>query len=120
VKPGPIACPACHAEVARHSWFVTKRVREISCPHCGAHLEVVLPAWAHYLTLLFLGVIVEASGLVIVFLTLGRKWSWVALLVAALVVLEAARSAGLRQLSVVRWTDQGSVERRAAGRWVPE
>jgi hypothetical protein len=70
IAPGPILCPACATRIARHRWFVLKRVRVLSC--------------------------------------------------AIFVAIDLARSAWLRSRADIRWINQGSMERRASGRWTPE
>ena len=43
-----IACPECHAESLPHSWFTTRRRREVACRECGAKAEIVIPAVPYY------------------------------------------------------------------------
>jgi hypothetical protein len=120
LAPGPIHCVSCRSEVARHPWFVGKRVRELTCPHCGAQLEVSIPAWPHYLTAILIALIGQVAALALVIFFLFRS-GWPTLLaIAALSAIELGRSAWLRSRSTVRWLNRRSMERKASGAWVPE
>jgi hypothetical protein len=118
--PGPIPCPSCGHEAARHPWLVTKRVRDLSCPRCGAQLEVTIPAWPHYLTAFVLAVVGELAALALLLAFLFRMWWGPPLAVVVITGIELARSAWLRSRAEVRWVNRNSMERRASGAWVPE
>ena len=90
------------------------------CPHCGAALEVSIPAWPHYLTALVVSLLGEAFALVLIVLFLFREGWWVVFAIAAFTSIEFLRSAWLRSRSTVRWINRGSMERRAKGAWAPE
>jgi hypothetical protein len=120
LTPGPINCPGCHADIAKHPWFVRRRVRELSCPHCGAQIEVVTPAWAHHLTGFAIAILGEGVAAVLLILFFVRSWSGAALLIAIFTAIDLARGAWMRRCATVKWVNQGSMERRAAARWVPE
>jgi hypothetical protein len=119
IKPDGILCPSCGHEIGRHPWFVHKRVREWTCPHCGAQLEVVIPAWPHYITAFALASMGELLVLVLLLFVFSARWSAVLALIAAFTGIELVRSAWLRGKSQVRWINRESMQRSAAGSWVP-
>jgi hypothetical protein len=120
LAPGPIHCPSCNARVARHPWFVARRIRELTCPHCGALLEVSIPAWSHYLTALLFALLSQVAAFALLALIFFREWWWVGLGIAVFAIIDWIRSAWLRSRATVRWINQGSMERRAKGAWIPE
>jgi prepilin signal peptidase PulO-like enzyme (type II secretory pathway) len=124
-----IYCPSCNAEIARHPRFVTQRVRELACPHCSAQLEVVIPALPFYLRNSAFVIVIAAFPLLLWFAPLRMQplspglWSWfpAAIVVAVVSALDLAFSAYLRRGAAIRWTNQGSMDRKAIpGRWLPE
>ena len=119
LAPGMIVCPSCGSGITRHFWFVHKRVRELTCPHCGAQVEVSVPAWPHYTSALLLAFLVEGAGFVLLFLLLTGHWIWPVLVIGAVSFVEFVRSVLLRRWATIRWINQGSMERSAAGRWTP-
>ena len=120
LAPGPIHCPSCNTEVGRHQWLQRKRIRDFSCGNCGAQFEVILPAWRHYVTVFLLDVLLQVCALVLIFLALSWGWWALPLGIGLFFTSERGRSAWLQRNAAVRWINRESMERRTAGRWVPE
>lgn len=118
MKPAPVVCPSCQGEVARHPWYVRQRVRALSCPHCGAQLEVVIPAFPHYATAVVIAIAAEVAALLLV-LVLFRMWVYIVLAFGLVAAIELIRAAWLRRVAEVRWLNRESMKRQAAGRWIP-
>ena len=95
-------------------------MRELSCPHCGAQIEVSIPGWPHHLSALAFALPTEIIALVLLALIVMRSWFWLAFLIAVLVAIDCARSAWLRRKATINWVNRESMERRASGKWVPD
>jgi hypothetical protein len=59
-------------------------------------------------------------AVVLLILLFVRSWPGAALVIAIFAAIDLARSAWLRRGATVKWVNQGSMERRARERWVPE
>jgi hypothetical protein len=62
----------------------------------------------------------EVSGVVLLFFFLANLRLAIVLAVAFFLAIDYVRTTWLRFHATVRWINQGSMERRAAGRWTPD
>jgi len=95
-------------------------VLDLTCRRCGAQVEVTMPPWAYHLSAIAISLGGQLFAILLLILILMGKWLVVALAIIALKVIDFGRSAWLRRRATVRWINQGSMERRAMGRWTPE
>ena len=97
-----------------------KRVTELDCASCGAQIEIVFGAWGYYLLWWTSQVGWQVAFVAIICLAFTRQWLWLAAVIGVSIGFEWLRALVLRRGATVRWINERSMERRAAGQWVPE
>jgi hypothetical protein len=112
-------CPACSVATVTLPLFTTRRRHPVTCINCGAKLERVLPGVPYYTLAFLTGMLIEAAVPVGLILAIFQQWSWIAVIVASLLLFNLAVSAFLNSRTRVEYADIQDARRDQPGRWYP-
>jgi uncharacterized protein (DUF983 family) len=99
--------------------FTTRRRHAVTCTNCGAKLERVLPGVAYYSLSFITGVLTESAFMVLLLFVILHLWTWIAVMLTGVFLINLAASAFLNSRTRVEFVDPADARRDKPGRWYP-
>ncbi|HEU5134902.1 MAG TPA: hypothetical protein VFU13_07140 [Steroidobacteraceae bacterium] len=110
-------CPQCKADSVELSLLNVKRLRRVTCPPCGAKLEIVVPDLPYRLvtwTVAILASLLAPTFLVLVF---ARQWATIGLAVVLLFALIFGSNEMLNRRATVQLAAEPDPRESKLRRW---
>ncbi len=111
------ACPACNAATVTLPMFTTRRRHPVTCTNCGAKLERVLPGVPYYTLAFITGMLTERAFMLFLLFIISHQWTWSAVMMAGVFVINLASSAFLNARTRVEFVEPADARRDNPGRW---
>ncbi len=115
-------CPECPAGRLALEWYSgARRRRERTCPECGASMEIVVPAFPYYSTIIGLSLAGSLVFPICMMMWFMGRIAWATAIIVLFFAILVVSDLFLTRIAVVHsLVNQGEKAARAAGRWYPE
>jgi hypothetical protein len=110
-------CAVCGADSIRLSILNVGRRRRVTCVHCGAKLEIVVPSLPYNLTIWTAAILGSMLAPVLIVMMLGRQWGTVALSIALFFALIFGSNEFLNRRATVRRAPESDPNGSSLRRW---
>lgn len=110
-------CAVCGADSIRLSIFNVRRTRRVTCVHCGAKLEIVVPSLPYNLTTWTAAILVSMLAPVLIVMMLARQWGTVSLSIALFFALIFGSNEFLNRRATVHRAPGPDPNASALRRW---